>query len=116
MSITGLRHISLKTCDLKKTERFYTKVLGLKIAFRVPPKMIFFRSPGKNDLLGFIKSTKKFDPKQSLDHFGFKVSKAALKQTEKKLKKSRIEIEDRRDRTAIYFRDPNGYWIEFYCD
>lgn len=33
-----LRHISLKSRNLKKTASFYTEVLGLKVAFRVPPK------------------------------------------------------------------------------
>ncbi len=112
----GLRHISLKTRDLKKTERFYTEVLGLKVAFRVAPKMTCLRSSGGNDLLGFVKSNKKIAVTQALDHFGFKVSKASLKKTEKKLKENRVEIEGRRGRNAIYFSDPNGYCVEFYCD
>ena len=40
----GLRHISLKTRDLEKTERFYIDVLGLEVAFRSPPKRVFLRS------------------------------------------------------------------------
>ncbi|MBI2553335.1 MAG: VOC family protein, partial [Candidatus Rokubacteria bacterium] len=30
----GLQHLSLKTRDLKATERFYTEVLGFRVAFR----------------------------------------------------------------------------------
>jgi catechol 2,3-dioxygenase-like lactoylglutathione lyase family enzyme len=29
----GLRHIALRSRDLRKTERFYVDVLGLRIAF-----------------------------------------------------------------------------------
>ncbi len=116
MSSSGLRHISLKTRDLKKTEHFYTQVLGLEIAFRVPPKRIFLRSPGGDDLLDFVKSDGKISPTHGLDHFGFKVSKASLKKIEKRLKENRVEIEGRRGRSSIYFRDPNGYWVEFYSD
>src|SRR6058998_903750 len=116
MRNTGLRHISLKTRDLKKSERFYTEVLGLKVAFRVPPKRIFLSSPGGDDLLDFVKSDGKISPSQGLDHFGFKVSRVFLKQIESRLKENQVEIEGRRGRSSIYFRDPNGYWVEFYCD
>lgn len=114
--MSGLRHIALKSRDLKKTERFYTEVLGLEIAFRVSPKMIFLRSPRGNDLLNFIKSDEKRRSPQGLDHFGFKVPAGHLKRLEKKLKQNGVEIEGRRGRSSIYFRDPNGYVIECYCD
>ena len=38
MARTGLSHIALKVRDLKKTEDFYVGILGLKVAFRHPPK------------------------------------------------------------------------------
>jgi catechol 2,3-dioxygenase-like lactoylglutathione lyase family enzyme len=116
MSNNGLRHLALRSRDLKETEHFYTKVLGLRIAFRVPPGMLFFRTPGGNDLLNFVKTTKKIPADQSLHHFGFKVTRSALKKMEKRLRDHGVEIEDRRGKTAIYFSDPNGYCIEFYCD
>jgi catechol 2,3-dioxygenase-like lactoylglutathione lyase family enzyme len=111
----GLRHISLKTGDLKKTERFYTEVLGLKVAFRFP-KNVFLCSSNGNDMVHFISSGKKIGAAQSLDHFGFKVSRPELEKLEKKLQESAVEIEGRRGRDSIYFRDPNGYLVEFYCD
>ena len=114
--MSGLRHIALKSHDLKKTERFYTEILGLEIAFRVSASMIFLRSPKGDDLLNFIKSSGRNRSHQGLDHFGFKVSKTYLKGLEKKLKQNDVEIEGRRGRSSIYFRDPNGYCLEFYCD
>lgn len=116
MAQTGLRHISLRTRDLKKTESFYTRVLGLEVAFRVPPKRIFLCSPGNDDLLDFVKTGGKLGSLQGLDHFGFKVSQAMLKKIEKRLKENQVEIEGRRGRSSVYFRDPNGYCVEFYCD
>ena len=113
---SGLRHISLKTRDLKKTERFYTEVLGLEVAFRAPPKRVFLRTPKSDDLLDFVKSATAVRPAQGLDHFGFQVSRSYLKQIEKRLKEDKIEIEGRRGKDSVYFRDPNGYWVEFYCD
>jgi catechol 2,3-dioxygenase-like lactoylglutathione lyase family enzyme len=116
MASKGLRHIALKTRDLKKTEEFYTRVLGLEVAFRHPPGMIFLETPGSGDLLNFIHSSKSISGNQGLDHIGFKVSRAALKRIEHKLTGCHVEIEGRRDDSAIYFCDPNGYQIEFYCD
>ncbi len=116
MRSSGLRHISLKTRDLEKSKRFYTEVLGLKIALRLPPKRIFLSSPGGKDCLDFVKTNKRISPGHGLDHFGFKVSEARLKEMEEKLKKNRVRIEGRRGKSSIYFRDPNGYLVEFYCD
>ena len=112
----GLSHIALKVRDLKKTEDFYTGVLGLKVAFRVPPSMIFLRTPGTGDLLNFVKSSQKFSGHQGLEHIGFQVTARGLKQLEKKLKANSIAIEGRRGKSAIYITDPNGYQLEYYCD
>ena len=112
----GLRHLSLKTTALEDTVRFYTEVLGLEVAFRVPPKRVFLRWPGADDLLDFVSSKGKIQPTQGLDHFGIRVSQARIKAVENKLKQGRVKIEGRRGRSSIYFRDPNGYRVEFYCD
>ena len=116
MASKGLCHIALKTRDLKKTEEFYTEVLGLKLAFRHPPSMIFLTTPGSNDLLNFVKSAKPASGSQGLDHIGFKVTRAALRRMEQNLTESNVEIEGRRGESAIYFSDPNGYQIEYFCD
>ncbi len=113
---SGLRHISLKTRDLEATERFYTNVLGLKVAFRSPPKRVFLRWPRGDDLLDFVKSPGRITATQGLEHFGFRVTRAAMNRVEKNLKKHRVKIEGRRGKNSIYFRDLNGYSVEFYCD
>ena len=112
----GLSHIALKTTDLKKTEEFYVSVLGLKVAFRHPPTMIFLTTPGSGDLLNFVKSSKRSSGNQGLEHIGFKVTAAVLKRTEKTLKAHGLAVEGRRGQSAIYLSDPNGYQIEYYCD
>ncbi|MDH3442289.1 MAG: VOC family protein [Deltaproteobacteria bacterium] len=116
MANKGLSHIALKTRDLKVTEAFYTNVLGLKVAFRHPPSMIFLSTPGGDDLLNFVKSQKSRSGGQGLDHIGFKITRAGLKQLEKKLKENNVAIEGRRGSSALYISDPNGYQIEYYCD
>jgi catechol-2,3-dioxygenase len=116
MAKRGLSHIALKTRDLKKTEEFYLKVLGLKVAFRHPPSMIFLTTPGSGDLLNFVKTSKRSSGNQGLEHIGFKVSATALKRLERKLDEQSIAIEGRRGDSAFYIIDPNGYQIEYYCD
>jgi catechol 2,3-dioxygenase-like lactoylglutathione lyase family enzyme len=116
MANHGLLHIALLTRDLKKTERFYTEVLGLRVAFRVPPNMVFLRSPGSQDLINFVRTKKRIAPDDTLQHFGFKITKAGLTRLEKKLKDNEIEVEGRRGKHAVYFSDPNGYTLEYYCD
>jgi catechol 2,3-dioxygenase len=116
MAKRGLSHIALKTRDLKKTEEFYLKVLGLKVAFRHPPSMIFLTTPGSGDLLNFVKTSKRSSGNQGLEHIGFKVSAAALKRLERKLDEHDITVEGRRGASAFYITDPNGYQIEYYCD
>ncbi len=116
MTAGGLLHIALKTRDLKTTEKFYTEVLGLKVAFRVPPTMIFLRTSGSKDLLNFVKTRKTFVTNSGLEHFGFKTTASGLRRLEQRLKDNGIAITGRRGKHAIYFRDPNHYSIEYYCD
>ena len=116
MAVTGLLHIALQTRDLQMTEKFYTGILGLKVAFRVPPNMLFLRTPGTKDLVNFVLSKRKRARSGGLEHFGFKTTTAKLSQLEKTLKENGVAITGRRGKDAIYFLDPNGYAIEYYCD
>src|SRR5258708_10205574 len=114
MAQKGLRHIALKSRDLKKTEEFYIGVLGCKVAFRHPPSMIFLTTPGSGDLLNFVKSAARTSGTQGLEHIGFKMTAAQLKKMERTLKERGVKIADRRGKDAFYFFDPNGYQIESY--
>ena len=116
MAKKGLSHIALKVHDLKKTEDFYVDVLGLKVAFRHPPSMIFLTTPGSGDLLNFVRTAKRSKASQGIEHLGFKVTAAELKKLEAKFKKSGIKLDGRRGKTAFYITDPNGYRLEYYCD
>lgn len=116
MAKKGLSHIALKVRDLKNTEEFYVDVLGLKVAFRHPPNMIFLTTPGSGDLLNFVKSSQRPRANHGLEHLGFRVTAAELKRLEAKFKKAGIKIDGRRGKTAFYITDPNGYQLEYYCD
>ncbi len=109
----GLRHLSLKTRDLKATEHFYTGVLGLRVAFR-HPEMVFLKSPGGNDLLDFCQVSEPFDPEAGgLDHLGIHVDRRRFRSLQDRLKAAGVALTGRR---GIYFKDPNGYTVELYAD
>jgi catechol 2,3-dioxygenase-like lactoylglutathione lyase family enzyme len=116
MRTSGLRHLALKTRDLRATERFYVDVLGLEIAF--PHRgMLFLCTPGGDDLLNFVETRTKFDPRQGgFDHFGLHVPHARWKKVREDLKRAGVAIRGRRGRSAVYIRDPNGYTVELYID
>lgn len=112
----GLRHLSLKTRDLKGTERFYTEVLGLSVAFR-HRDMVFLKSPGEEDVLDFCQVSRAFDPRAGgLDHFGLHIDRRRLRALRERVKAAGMEIVGSRGRWAFYFKDPNGYTVELYAD
>jgi catechol 2,3-dioxygenase-like lactoylglutathione lyase family enzyme len=114
--MSGLRHLALKTRDLGKTERFYTEVLGLQIAF--PHRgMLFLETPGGDDLLNFVATRSAFDPDTGgFDHFGLHYSREEWKKVSDRVKQAGVRIAGRRGRSAIYIEDPNGYTVELYWD
>jgi catechol 2,3-dioxygenase-like lactoylglutathione lyase family enzyme len=116
MKARGLRHLALKTRDLKATERFYTSLLGMKVAFRYP-SMVFFRSPGGEDLLNFARVSRRFDPAAGgLDHFGIEMDRKRFRAVKDRLKAEGIKLAGRRGQWGIYVNDPNGYTVEVYAD
>lgn len=112
----ALRHLSLKTRDLKATERFYTELLGMKVAFR-HRGMVFLRTPGGDDLLDFCQVSDDVDASAGgLDHFGLHVDRPTFRRLRDRLREAGIEPTGRRGRWAIYVTDPTGYTVELYAD
>jgi catechol 2,3-dioxygenase-like lactoylglutathione lyase family enzyme len=112
----GLRHIALRTRDLRATERFYVDVLGLRIAFP-HAGMLFLESPGGGDLLNFVASRRDVDAKTGgLDHIGLRVPAIGWRAAMARLRRAGVRVDGRRGRDAVYFRDPNGYTVELYRD
>ena len=112
----GLRHIALRSRDLRTTERFYVDVLGLRVAFP-HAGMLFLESPGGGDLLNFVGTRRAIDAHASgLDHMGFRVPPGAWRAAMARLRRAGVRITGRRGRDAVYFRDPNGYTVELYRD
>ena len=112
----GLRHIALKARDLKATERFYAKMLGLKVLFR-SRGMLGLESPGGDDFINFFSTRRSIDPDVGgLDHFGFRFDRSEFARIPKELKDAGVKIVGRRGRSSVYILDPNGYTVELYAD
>ena len=112
----GLRHLALKTRDLARTERFYVDLLGLTHAFR-HEGMIFLETPGGGDLLNFVGTRGRVQPARGgFDHFGLRFSRPAWRKACARVRQAKVKVTGRRDGSAIYIEDPNGYTVELYCD
>lgn len=112
----GLRHIALRSRDLRATKRFYTDVLGLRVAF-LHRGMLFLESPGGGDLLNFVATRRAFDPAAGgFDHLGLRVPSTEWRAAMARLERGGVRIEGRRGRDAVYVKDPNGYTVELYRD
>ena len=108
--------MALKSRDLARTETFYCQVLGLEVAFP-HPGMLFLETAGGGDLLNFVETRRPFDPRAGgLDHIGLHVPPARWKKTLARLTAAGVRVRGRRERSAVYIEDPNGYTVELYRD
>ena len=112
----GLRHLALKSRDLGATERFYVETLGLRVAF--PHRgMLFLETPGSGDLLNFVETRRRFDPRAGgFDHFGLRIPRREWTGLAARLRRAGVPIRGRRGRSAVYVEDPNRYTVELYRD
>src|SRR5437588_7301515 len=104
----GLRHLALKTRDIRATERFYIDVLGLETAF--PHRgMIFLRTPGGDDLLNFVGTRQRSDLRGGgFDHFGLRVPRGRWRALRERLRRARVGVAGRRGAPAAYLLSPEG--------
>src|SRR5262249_47621567 len=63
--------------------------------------MVFLRSHGSHDLINFVGTKKRISPSDTLQHFGFKTTKAGLTSLEKKLKENETSMVDAADTRSI---------------
>ncbi len=116
MKPRGLRHIALKTRDLKATERFYTGTLGLKVVFRYRGRL-GLESPGGDDFINFFSTRRPIDPDDGgLDHFGFCFDRSEFTRIRRELKEAGVKLVGSRGRWSLFLRDPNGYRVQLYAD
>ena len=119
-----LGHVVLKVRDMQKSKEFYTRVLGLKVAYERQEWGAAFLSVGEqhHDLALFQLATGDTpDEKQpGLHHMAWQLgSFAELQAAHRELTELGIKVEStiaHNVTRSIYFPDPDGNRVELYCD
>lgn len=116
----GLNHITLQVKNLKRSDEFYTNLLGLKkVGSR--PKMNFYSSGRYNHELALVENSRlNYLNNTSLLHFALNVkNKEGLNELKRKLQHADYFVSDKINHItshSFYTQDPDGHVIELTLD
>jgi len=124
MEIQQLGHVVLKVRELERSERFYTKVLGLAVAARMDaPPMTFFTLGNHHDFAVMQRgdaAPAQGDLPVGLDHVAFKIGDTLdeLREAKAKLEAAGLKLQpvDHEVTKSLYLADPDGNGVELYVD
>jgi len=119
-----LGHVVLKVRDVEKSKEFYTRVLGLKVAYDQKEWGAVFLSVGEqhHDLALFQLATGEAPTasQPGLHHMAWQLgSFAELQAAYRELRELGIQVDAtiaHNVTRSIYFADPDGNRVELYCD
>ena len=119
-------YFGIRVRDLRRSLRFYTKVLGMKVIHRGTMRhggiFVHLKKPGSSQRLelNYYPPTNRFYEKyrsgSEMDHVGFwvkNVDRTYAQLISKGAKKAVAPFSNGRERLA-YVKDPDGIWIEFF--
>lgn len=124
MKIKSLGHVVLKSADLARSEKFYSRVLGMKVCAHYDDngmKMVFF-SLGNHHDLAIMESpdTDGAAPSSGLHHVAFCIGSEMTELLEARdyLESEGLELMpvDHDVTKSLYFSDPDGNMVEVYVD
>ena len=119
-----LGHVVLKVRDVQKSKEFYTRALGLKVAYEQKDWGAVFLSVGEqhHDLALFQVATGETpeSTQPGLHHMAWQLGNfAELQAAHRELTELGIGVEAtiaHNVTRSIYFNDPDGNRVELYCD
>jgi catechol 2,3-dioxygenase len=119
-----LGHVVLKVRDMQASKEFYTRALGLKVAYEQKDWGAVFLSVGEqhHDLALFQLATGDTpgDKQPGLHHVAWQLgSFEELQAAHRELGELGIKVEAtiaHNVTRSIYFNDPDGNRVELYCD
>lgn len=118
-------HLVLNVKDVEASTKFYTEVLGFDIAVKRSDGSATFLTCGEiHHDLALFKAPEGAEPIKpgalGLNHFAVQVEDLdALKEVYRSLKEYGVEVSRTVDHSmtrSVYFSDPDGNGIEFFCD
>jgi glyoxylase I family protein len=124
----GVHHLALICRDVEATIRFYQDFLGFPLVELVENRDYkgsshFFFDVGNRTLLGFFDFPGHDHPPfeetiGAVQHLALSVSADNFARMKAKLDDAGIDYlgPDRGVEDSLYFRDPNGVGLEFYCE
>jgi catechol-2,3-dioxygenase len=119
LKLTGISQITLRVNDLRKSEEFYTKLLGFQLHHRLGINMTYLVAEGDSLVLVKAETPAQSDRDFHLDHFGLRLeTNAEVDAAHTFLKEMRVHLltspANRRDGRAFFLQDPDGNVIEIY--
>lgn len=114
-------HIHIKVSDLRKAEKFYTELLGLKVTERVANYLFLTFGKEHHDLALQEIPNAVEQPENSVGLYHFAIEVETLKdlvEIYSRLKKAGVRTypTDHGISKAVYFSDTDGNGIEVYVD
>jgi catechol 2,3-dioxygenase len=124
-SITKIGHVVLGCCDLERSVRFYSQILGFKISDiyepdMVPGGMVFMRFNSDHHGIGLVGAMPDKAQNIELHHLAFEVASLDdLLRVREHLDKNNVTIDFHGRRRAggqiaVEFTDPDGHQIELF--
>jgi glyoxylase I family protein len=120
----GIHHITLRVSDYQRSRKFYTEVLGFKIALEQPNLFIFFAGSTAIGVRGPEKATPEsdvFNPfRTGLDHLALACEEIEeLKHVASELERAGIDntgikTDEALNKKYVAFKDPDRISWEYY--
>lgn len=116
----GITHITIRVNDIKKSEAFYSDVLGFEVERRMGQTMTVYRIG--TDSLVLVEAETAYDTVSRdyrVDHFGFNVESAELvDEMAKWCREREVTIingpGNRKNGRYLFITDPDGNMIEIF--
>ena len=118
--ISRLGHVALSVTDLKRSQDFYCKVLGLEIVIKYKEMIVLLRAPGSGgayDLALLLRVIDQRNCNSCLNHYAWQVeSFSDLQEFYNRFRSLGYSctIIDHGIELGVYISDPDGYKVEIF--